>query len=178
MHPYAASTTSTHPDPESYKLLFPMTPLWTERYERKREVPASDPKFTVNAMQTKFESPAIDGWTEYCHPEGLPYYFHRSNKIVTDANLRNPVELKKVSEFFKVIRVLAWQESREIPVNSLLVLELMKDGDADKISCGYYFVDEEHRSLFWLRDFEADYLLRDVKGHVSEAHFSENDLAS
>jgi hypothetical protein len=75
--------------------------------------------------------------------------------------------------FIKQIEDFVYNQHVTLPNNTELVLELVpQDGDSPWM-CGYYFIDHESRSLFWPEEFEADYLLQEVKGVTQAYQISE-----
>jgi hypothetical protein len=50
-----------------------------------------------------------------------------------------------------------------------LVLDLQRSQDGN-ICCGYYLVDDDTRTLFWLDEFDASSLLTEVRGITSPSH--------
>jgi hypothetical protein len=53
-----------------------------------------------------------------------------------------------------------------------LVLDLQRSQEGN-VCCGYYLVDDDTRTLFWLEDFDATPLLAEVGGITSPSHISE-----
>lgn len=47
-----------------------------------------------------------------------------------------------------------------------LVLEIIESG----VFCGYYFVEHHSRKLFWLEEYDAEVLVKDVPAVVSVHH--------
>jgi hypothetical protein len=44
--------------------------------------------------------------------------------------------------------------------------------DLDDGTCGYYMVDHSNRVLFWISDFNADYLIGEIDGVSEPMHIS------
>jgi hypothetical protein len=91
-------------------------------------------------------------------------------KILTEANLYQPEMAQDVDIFIEKIDDMLRVGDFEVGPTAELVLEPMLSSKGDEMICGYYFVDHEKRCLFWLEDFDASFLLREVKGATSPAH--------
>ncbi len=59
-----------------------------------------------------------------------------------------------------------------IPANADLVFELVRDPDSGEQCCAYYFANHDTRSVFWLDDFDMNYLITwdEVKGVTEPSH--------
>jgi hypothetical protein len=90
-------------------------------------------------------------------------------KIFTDAHLYNPDILLHATAFIRRIDDL--KRIKNVQLDAELVLEITPD-DQGMLQCGYYFVDHQTRSLFWLEEFEAEDLTYEIKGLSSAAHLS------
>lgn len=153
-----------------------MTPTWSERYQRQPDLDYLPPHMTLDPMETNYARPAIPGWEEYIHPEGIPYYFNPEKYIVTDSDMRNDETRQDIEEFYEQVLRAAEAKGYQIPKESHLILEMMPNQAGTMIVCGYYFVDVPSRCLFWLQEFEADYLARDIMGPMEKHHFSKHDV--
>jgi hypothetical protein len=78
--------------------------------------------------------------------------------------------LQDINEFIENINDTLRVEGIEIGLDVELVLEPMLSSKGNEVVCGYYYVDHGARCLFWLEDFDASYILKDVKGAKSPAH--------
>jgi len=81
--------------------------------------------------------------------------------------------MNSVDRFIEQIEHVLQASGVSLHPNVETVLELLPAYSDGEILCGYYFVDHTSRSLFWPVDFEADFLLREVKGVTSLTHISK-----
>ncbi|KAJ3512577.1 hypothetical protein NLJ89_g3438 [Agrocybe chaxingu] len=93
-----------------------------------------------------------DGWTEYIHPEGKPYFHHKQWRVVTEANLRNPEVVEKVKSAYLAL-VEMWNE---VEAEAKNLGDIGGEGlEIFIVLCPeakYYFVDHERQNIFWLTD--------------------------
>ncbi|KAF7426196.1 hypothetical protein PC9H_008563 [Pleurotus ostreatus] len=112
-----------------------ISPTYFKRYERPRKIAA------------------LTDWTAYEHPEGALYFHHESKNIFTDASLRTPAVLETISGLVNSFTYFVEANGIDLDPSTELVLDLEEAGE-DKGRCGYYLVDHENRSIFWLDEFE------------------------
>jgi hypothetical protein len=55
----------------------------------------------------------------------------------------------------------------EITSKTELVVE-----DIDESTCGYYFVEQDTRCIFWLEQFDAELLFENIRGVRNMGHIS------
>src|SRR5204863_5479178 len=92
----------------------------------------------------------------------------------TEANLNDEETLGNINMFIGQIEAFVLEKKIQLPSDAELVLELYPKGDDhEHTMCGYYFVDNHSRTLFWPEEFEADYLLEEVKGVTEITQISE-----
>lgn len=95
-------------------------------------------------------------WTQHLNPEGAPYYVRREGDIsvVTDAPIHKLDVSEKVNAAFERFQALVDQVGFKLPVYCDLYLR--PNGDDD--GCGYYLVDHDSQTAFWLQSIESDAL--------------------
>ncbi|CAA7269740.1 unnamed protein product [Cyclocybe aegerita] len=101
-----------------------------------------------NLLGTKI----TDGWTEYIHPEGNTYFYHKEWRVVTEADMLNPEVTKKV-EFAYLPLVEMWNE---VNAKDQSLGDIREEGLEIFIGLDtevkYYFVDHQTQKLFWLTE--------------------------
>ncbi|KIJ61621.1 hypothetical protein HYDPIDRAFT_189512 [Hydnomerulius pinastri MD-312] len=140
------------------------------RYDRGVMVPKGANDYSIPEMTTSFSHhPAPTGWVAYTHPEGALYYYHPRMRMFTDADLSLSDVTRKVEDYARFIYDLLEQKDAHPPLDELqLVIELIPTDTA--VVGGYYFVNPRNRCLFWLDDFNAEFILQECKGVTSLAH--------
>ena len=79
---------------------------------------------------------------------------------------------EEVEYFYDFLQRLLEDENLSIPSRNYdLVLDIMVTDDGE-ISWSYYYACHEAQCLFWLQTYDASYLISDVFGVKSPAHFS------
>ncbi|KAJ7270261.1 hypothetical protein C8J57DRAFT_1321533 [Mycena rebaudengoi] len=118
----------------------------TGRYDTDTIVDASHVTISAGLFSTQEPEPSYLAlnWAPHIHPEGQ-IYFVRSGPftVVTEAYMYHPATSKKICMWIEHIEELvATKVAQSIHTEVFLKLE----GD----DCGYYFVDHETHSQFWL----------------------------
>lgn len=86
------------------------------------------------------------------HPEGALYYYDSSRRIYTDADLSKSPTLLAIEAFADQLYNDAQANPNvDITGKTELVVE-----DIDEHTCGYYFVEQDTRCIFWLERFDAE----------------------
>jgi hypothetical protein len=96
-------------------------------------------------------------------------------KTYTPTNLYNPQLLSEMQGFLETIEAAKDKHTEEIPLNTETVLMVSWEDDELKTSfeCYYYLVDQENRILFWLNDFDATDMLKEIDGATELSHIRE-----
>ncbi|KAG9221645.1 hypothetical protein CCMSSC00406_0005558 [Pleurotus cornucopiae] len=113
-------------------------------------------------------------WTAYEHPEGALYFHHESHElknIFTDASLGTQHVLETITHFVYSFEYFVAANGIRLEPKTELVLDLEEAGE-DEGRCGYYLVDHQNRSVFWLDAFETADLpdWNEVPGVTADAH--------
>ncbi|KAG7448692.1 uncharacterized protein BT62DRAFT_722057 [Guyanagaster necrorhizus] len=176
----------------AYPRFWPLTPELVERYERELVEP-KETEYWIDPLTISFQSdPVPDGWAACVHPEGARYFirerkmapcignYHDSMMssgcllpcIFTDANLCDPDKFELITKFMADMEDYIRAKGINIYPNVDLVFDLIRDPDNGDICCAYYLASHEHRSIFWLDDFNATYFNRwdEVKGVTATSH--------
>ncbi|KDQ55293.1 hypothetical protein JAAARDRAFT_332841 [Jaapia argillacea MUCL 33604] len=144
------------------------------RYERKVRIPRrkSDFKFEIQPMKRKFDSGELPPeWVACAHPEGVLYFHNESKKIITEAYLYDPQILNLITSYASVLE--AEIATKGIHQGDLeLVLELFEDNDPNNLepTCGYYYADNETKTLLWLEPYNAELILDEYAGETTPGH--------
>ena len=84
-------------------------------------------------------------WKAYTHVDGKMYFQHPTWRVVTEAYVQSPDIRAKLEEWYHEVNAA---RSKKIPVLDLSEKqELYLTLDPQP---GYYFVDHNHLSVFWL----------------------------
>ncbi|KAH9950360.1 hypothetical protein B0H21DRAFT_723117 [Amylocystis lapponica] len=98
------------------------------------------------------------GWNSNVNPEGAPYYVNRSLAdplvVVTDVPLHIHELCDKVLLAVEQIQYVIKTSEYVLPSNCELYVHV-DDATED---CGYYLIDHDCRTEFWLHDFDSDSL--------------------
>jgi hypothetical protein len=86
-------------------------------------------------------------WQQHTHLDGKPYFQHLEWRVVTEAYMRNPVVRAKLAEWYHQIDTARSTKRPQwcLSKNQELYLTLNPKP-------GYYFVDHDTQSIFWLDD--------------------------
>ncbi|KZP26954.1 hypothetical protein FIBSPDRAFT_1040444 [Athelia psychrophila] len=113
-----------------------------------------------------------EGWAECHDPQGALYFFHAEKRIFTDVLLHDPTKAAIVNEAAsQILRQFHREildEKAVLPKECDLVLELVELDDQTVV--GYYFADHASRLLFWMEEFDAWKICREVAYVVSFSH--------
>ncbi|OAX37512.1 hypothetical protein K503DRAFT_742598 [Rhizopogon vinicolor AM-OR11-026] len=140
------------------------------RYERVLGVPELPKKYVAPPGVPDF-SERIDGrtWQSHVHPEGTLLFYEACKRIVTEVDIRQSDNAKKIERASNALRLLAKGKNINIPETAELVLGISDDDD----TYGYYFVDHDSKSLFWAESYKPD-IFEDVpakeKSHIKYAY--------
>ncbi|KIK36670.1 hypothetical protein CY34DRAFT_16240 [Suillus luteus UH-Slu-Lm8-n1] len=157
-----SSTTST-------RKAQPIPPSDVNRYDRKRTVPRTKDHVFIKPGKKVFEDPPPSSrWEPIAHPEGALYYYDETRRIYTDADLSRPSTLSAIDAFAdQVYNDARADPDVEITTKTELVVE-----DIDESTCGYYFVEQDTRCVFWLERFDAELLFENIRGVKNMGHIS------
>ncbi|KIJ27570.1 hypothetical protein M422DRAFT_784843 [Sphaerobolus stellatus SS14] len=101
----------------------------------------------------------LNGWESFVHPEGLLYYSKTSPEIpghiITESDAKDPIILEQLSRVANAIieqaRMKGFYSDKSVNVDLVLL-------DIKYLECnfGYYFVDHEHHTIFWLEGLDSN----------------------
>lgn len=141
------------------------------RYKRKRIIPQTKDRVFIEPGNKVFEDkPPSSRWKPLAHPEGSLYYYDSTCRIYTDADLSKPSTLSAIDAFAdKLYNDAQTNPNIGITSKTELVVE-----DIDEATCGYYFVEQDTRCIFWLERFDAESLFENIRrvrnmGHIKYA---------
>lgn len=168
MNPVSDSEADELPRIDDAYYLHPTTPRILQA--SPPDIPWVKSKLTLPPDDRSFRLPVkVDGWRAFIHPKGMPYYFDEERSIFTDSDMRDAVKRRVLLDFHEMLKERAM--ANDIPVFGVHRFMHLDIISPHKASCGYYFIDVEQRSLFWVQSFEVDELLWDIKGPVDRHHF-------
>ncbi|KAG1796070.1 uncharacterized protein HD556DRAFT_1362699 [Suillus plorans] len=167
----SVSSSTTSPSTTSIRKARPIPASDVNRYERKRTIPQTRDRVFIEPGNKVFEDKPPSGrWKPLVHPEGALYYYDSSRRIYTDADLSKPSTLLAIEAFADQLYNDA-QANPNVDITSKteLVVE-----DIDENTCGYYFVEQDTRCIFWLERFDAETLFENIRrvknmGHIKYA---------
>ncbi|KIY73125.1 hypothetical protein CYLTODRAFT_417370 [Cylindrobasidium torrendii FP15055 ss-10] len=122
------------------------------RYPQAQEHPSlmshRDKLTTYTSQDRRNLSPTATprDWTKYIHPEGLPYFYNKSLRVIVQRELTD----QQAGEIFQIKEII----DQHLPPNNDfdVVIDPRKDGDSRRKLFFTYIVDHKQRSIFWLDD--------------------------
>ncbi|EAU81409.1 hypothetical protein CC1G_05239 [Coprinopsis cinerea okayama7 len=152
--------------------IYPILPSDITRYDRQRYIdPSRHASYTVRARQMGddfLDEVLPNGWVKLIHPEGLPYFWHPEERILTESWICDTEVMNHLNEF--ICRIRDYERAANViqTENVSLVLQLVIEDDEDWW-CGYYFANHADLSLYWHEDFKIDNKLGEVKGDITNS---------
>lgn len=110
----------------------------------------------------------LSPWVRHTHPEGAIYYHNAILNIVTDSQMECRSIFDKVTAAAKAVDQLASNYQGKLPHSSELYITAGDDSDSP---CGYYLVDHDTQTEFWLGNVNtADMGFQQISSlsHLSE----------
>ncbi|KAK0495035.1 hypothetical protein EDD18DRAFT_291769 [Armillaria luteobubalina] len=159
--------TAVHPS------FWPLAPEQIQRYAREIVIRPDEKTYWIDPLTTSFPPHHIQhGWTPFAHPEGALYWFHQEKRSFTGVDLRNGEKLQRIMKYLDDIYEFIHKNHIIIRADVDLVFEIVKDPDSGEECCAYYFASHDTRSIFWLDDFDMNYLITwdEVKGVTEPSH--------
>ncbi|KAK0226524.1 hypothetical protein IW262DRAFT_1457753 [Armillaria fumosa] len=159
--------TAMHPS------FWPLAPEQIQRYEREVIIRPDENTYWIDPLTTLFPPHHVEhGWMPFAHPEGALYWFHREKRTFTGVDLHNGGKLQRIMKYLDDIYEFIHKNHIIIPANVDLVFEIVRDPDSGEECCAYYFASHNTRSIFWLDDFDTNYLITwdEVKGVTEPSH--------
>lgn len=101
------------------------------------------------------------GWSSHIQAEGQLYFYHSQLRFVTETNIYDAEKLKRLSHWMAAAGKLA--DAQDFMITNSIEVMLQLDDNDD--SCGYYVVDHDNRTVFWLQDVSSEDL--DIPASVS-----------
>lgn len=135
-----------------------------------QRLPDGEPHLVIEPLDRDFERAAIQGWTEYEHPDGHTYAFHGDTHVLTTADIHIQKVLQDLMSCYEQIRRRAMKNQVEFPEDAYLMLDY-EYGRAGAFWV-YYFVDMKRRSLFWVEEFDVKALVTKFTGPLDKSHLS------
>ncbi|KAG2119383.1 hypothetical protein DEU56DRAFT_124637 [Suillus clintonianus] len=114
------------------------------------------------------------GWTTVVHPEGTRYFVNRETRTFTEMDIRKRDICDRIEYYMEYLldQLQRNLEQRNLTLDMRqvdLVVE-PKVYDGDSVVCCYYFANHRDRCLFWLDDFNPEYVTSLCKGIKSVSH--------
>lgn len=151
--------------------IFPIMPEKIHRYRSNQIIVPAVSTYTISPAQKNFERDDIpDGWVQFKHPEGQPYFYYTRSeiRIITETWIADPQLFQPLDNFIEDIADFIRAKNLSFH-DTDLVLDCSLDEEG-KPSCGYYLVCHCTRTLFWLENFKIDEYLEEVKGELHPSH--------
>jgi hypothetical protein len=93
-------------------------------------------------------------WTQYIHLDGKPYFRHLTWQVVTEAYVRKPDIRHRIEKYYHQVHAARSRKMYPSEMSDKQELYLTLE------PAGYYFVDHEDLSIFWLDDVPLEQLGR------------------
>ncbi|KAG2131466.1 hypothetical protein BD769DRAFT_1722792 [Suillus cothurnatus] len=181
----SVSSNIISPSTTSTRKATPIPASDVNRYKRGRAIPQTKDRVLIEPGNKVFEEyvlllrldyrelttpskPPSSRWKPLAHPEGALYYYDSTCRIYTDADLSKPSTISAIEAFAdKLYNDARTDPNIDITSKTELVVE-----DIDENTCGYYFVEQDTRCIFWLERFDAESLFDNIRrvrnmGHIS-----------
>jgi len=109
-------------------------------------------------------------WVPATHPDGALYFYDKERRLFTDTDMHDPTLREEMETFYTYLREFLQANRITIPSNDYdLVLDIMVT-EENNISWSYYYACHESRCLFWLKTYNASFILSELFGVESPAH--------
>ncbi|TFY82261.1 hypothetical protein EWM64_g1751 [Hericium alpestre] len=162
------------PDPPEGRWRMPLHTNNLRRYERKYKIPKQNTISVIPPMTTHFPHSTESGcgnWVPVTHPEGGLYFYDSERHIFTDAYVYDPLIADEAEQFIAHLDEILKLYSKSLPPNYELVLEIEPWDDGEfQLMWGYYYIDHDTRSQFWLEEFESADLIWELDGVSTFSH--------
>ncbi|TFY81388.1 hypothetical protein EWM64_g2616 [Hericium alpestre] len=135
------------------------------RYDRKYTIPKQNTISVIPPMTTHFPHSTEGGcgnWVPVTHPEGGLYFY---DHIFTDIYVYDSFLAEEAEQFIAHLDEMLKSQSKPLPPNYELVLEV-RPWETGDMFWGYYYIDHDTRSQFWLEDFDCVYLTRELSASM------------
>ncbi|KAG1816368.1 uncharacterized protein BJ212DRAFT_1354502 [Suillus subaureus] len=151
--------------------LTPIIPGQIKRYERNKfQDHNEDFEIQKGPLDCSEELASVSGWELLTHPEGALFFYHSSDRVFTDVDVRDPGTAVTICTMGEVVKQ-AYEEARKADTfhtSVELTLERV-EVDGEK-KWGYYFADHDRRVIFWLEPHKSKDLLDNVRGVKWKSH--------
>ncbi|KZP26351.1 hypothetical protein FIBSPDRAFT_353346 [Athelia psychrophila] len=165
-------TPSRSGSPKNGPSILPMSTSTVQRWKRGVKVSTEFNHCLVGPYNFEFkDNPPPEGWAACHHPEGALYFFHAEKRVFTDVFMHDPAKAAMVNEAASRILNHIHRDGLDeevLPEDCDLVIELVERGSETVV--GYYFADHASRLLFWMEEFDAWIICREITCVVSFSH--------
>ncbi|KIJ27569.1 hypothetical protein M422DRAFT_37700 [Sphaerobolus stellatus SS14] len=156
------TTTTATETPEPDLKWTACTPEDSPRYYPHNKAPVLESRYIAPGPPSRkvVKRENSDGvWESFIHPEGLLYYSKTSPEIpghiITESNAKDPIILEQLSRVANAIieqaRMKGFYSDKSVNVDLVLL-----DIKHPEFNFGYYFVDHEHHTIFWLEGLDSE----------------------
>ncbi|OCB84006.1 hypothetical protein A7U60_g8677 [Sanghuangporus baumii] len=138
--------------------LYPITPAQSTRYSKPSGVYLSCKRIppAYFSRQGEPEPPySASGWSSHIQAEGQPYFYFKNAGFVTEANIYDAGKYQSIVHWMLVVHKLA--EAQRIVITGTIEIMLQLDEDNEN-TCGYYLVDHDCATVFWLQEVTSEEL--------------------
>jgi hypothetical protein len=136
--------------------LFPSGPLHSGKGELDRYgfiCLTVEPCLTIHSRHMYDLGGLPTEWTQYIHVDGKPYFRHEAWGVVTECYIRNATNRRKIESWYQRVEATRLAKKPNMTMSSSIELYLAIEPED-----GYYYVDHEIQSIFWLEDLELEKL--------------------
>jgi hypothetical protein len=92
-------------------------------------------------------------WKPYTHPDGKPYFQHLTWRVVTEAYIWNPDVRRDIEQWYHRVEAARTTKPSQVQMSDRRELYLTLYPKQ-----GYYYVDHDTQSVFWLEEVPLDRL--------------------
>ncbi|KAH0579359.1 hypothetical protein H2248_003499 [Termitomyces sp. 'cryptogamus'] len=149
--------------------IYPLMPHKVPRYKRERFIDDKCATYKLDANQDNFSMGELpNGWEQYTHPEGQPYFYFAEKRIITECWIWDREMFRILDEFINQFEDFIRSRNMTQPDDADLLLEVNIEDEVNW--CGYYYVSGSTRSVFWLEPFDISTHVSEVRGDVDPTH--------
>jgi len=152
------------------------------RYTKNIKIPREEKRFGLEPLTTTFpyfpESNVFDlghrrdcgPWIPATHPDGALYFYDPERRLFTDADMHDQTLKEEMEDLYSYLQKIVRDDGLVIlSKNYDLVLDITSTKD-NRIQWSYYYACHETRCLFWIEEYDTDYITCELHGVESLAH--------
>ncbi|KAG0692442.1 hypothetical protein DFH29DRAFT_1008623 [Suillus ampliporus] len=127
---------------------------------------------TIPPVQRKYQpldDPVRDFWESCVHPEGALFFCDKHRRIFTDTNLQIQLYRDRIRDYADELYRWYLQAVDPSGSNSIDIVLQLNGKERDE-SCGYYLVDHDNQTIFWLEAMALERVTQGVKEATDPEH--------